>query len=151
MPPGDWTVAAYDDTNSLDATLIAGIERATRATLHAEQAGPIEISITCVDDAEISRLNQQYLSHDGPTDVISFPLSQPGFPPAGDVYIGIDQTRRQAAENGVPLDEELLRLAIHGTLHILGWTHGEDAGASSMFARQEEILGQVIAGGDRSC
>ena len=136
---GRWTVDVHDDTRSLGPELLARVEAAGRATLQAENAGDHVLSITFLDDPGIARLNEQYLAHEGPTDVISFPLSQPGFPPVGDVYIGVDQARRQAQENDVPLEQELLRLTIHGTLHLLGWTHDEGE-HSEMYARQEEIL-----------
>ncbi len=56
--------------------------------------------------------------------------------------MGVDQARRQAAELGVPLDEELVRLAVHGTLHVLGHDHPEGPGReeSPMFALQEALV-----------
>lgn len=113
--------------------------------LRDEGVGAARVSVTFVTDAEITHLNEQYLSHEGPTDVISFPLHPPGAPPVGDIYIGVDQARRQAEELGVPEAEELLRLAIHGTLHVLGYDHpeGEERYESPMYRRQEELLGKV--------
>ena len=114
------------------------LEDAARWVLASEQARDGEISIALVSDATISALNEQYLSHAGPTDVISFPLEDP-VRLVGDIYIGTDQAQRQADELCVPVDQELLRLVIHGTLHILGWDHPEGEG-SPMFDRQEELL-----------
>ena len=67
--------------------------------------------------------------------------------PVGDIYIGYDQARRQAAELAVPLSTELARLAIHGTLHVLGYDHPEQDAreGSEMWQRQETILKQVLA------
>jgi probable rRNA maturation factor len=124
------------------------IERAVRHVLAAEGVTRAEISVALVGDEEISDLNVDYLSHEGPTDVISFALHEPGEPPLGDVYLGVDQAARQAGEFGATLGEELLRLAIHGTLHVLGYEHpdpGEHRAASPMFARQEALLRQVLA------
>jgi probable rRNA maturation factor len=122
------------------------IERAVLAVLHAEAIPSAEISLTFLPDREIARLNEEYRSHDGPTDVLSFPLKLESGPPLGDVYIGLEQAQRQAAELGVPLTEELLRLAVHGTLHILGYEHPEDDERldSPMYRRQEALLETIL-------
>ena len=104
------------------------------------QAG--EISVTLLDDEGILRLNLEYFGKDQPTDVIAFALHASGEPVLGDVYIGFDQARRQASRLDIVLDEELLRLVIHGTLHVLGFQHpeGDDRLDGPMFLKQEEIL-----------
>lgn len=128
---------------------VGTVEEAVRHTLRAEGHQSAEISIALVADEEIAELNQDYLDHEGPTDVISFALHERGEPPLGDVYVGVPQALRQAAELGVEPGEEVLRLAIHGTLHVLGYEHpdGEERTESEMFHRQEEILRAVLASG----
>jgi len=126
----------------------AAVEEAVRAVLRAEGHAAAEVSVAFVGDEEITALNREYLGHDRPTDVISFALHEPGEPPLGDVYVGVDQARRQAGELGVDPAEELLRLAVHGTLHVLGYDHpeGEDRAGSEMFARQEALLREILRG-----
>lgn len=117
------------------------LRHAAGDALEAEGADGVELSLTLLDDDEIRILNRDYLDRDRPTDVLAFALDdETGL--VGDVYLGVDQARRQAEEHGVPLAEELARLAIHGTLHVLGYDHpeGDDRYASPMFARQERIL-----------
>lgn len=128
----------------------ARIEAAVETVLAREHEGPAEVSVAFVGDAEISRLNLEYLSHEGPTDVISFALSRPGDPLVGDVYVGVEQAARQAAELGVPLAEELVRLAVHGTLHVLGYDHPEGEGREEavMYARQEALLAEILGAGE---
>ena len=118
------------------------VEAAVRHVLRAEGVPVAEISVALVSDAEITALNEDYLQHQGPTDVISFALHDEGQPPLGDVYVGVDQAVRQAAEFGATPADEVIRLAVHGTLHVLGWDHPEGAGRteSEMFSRQEELL-----------
>lgn len=140
----DYTVVLSDETGSLDPAHLATIETAVHLTLRQENAGPAEISIAILGDDAIARINRDYLAHDGPTDVISFPLTQPGLPLIGDIYIGADQARRQSAEHSVSLPEELARLAIHGTLHVLGWDHAEGE-SSPMYARQEKLVKLVLS------
>ena len=123
----------------------ARVEAAVRHVLRAEGVDSAEISVALVSDAEIASLNEDYLQHEGPTDAISFALHDEGQPPLGDVYVGVEQAVRQAAEFGATPADEVLRLAIHGTLHVLGWEHPEDKGRteSEMFSRQEELLREI--------
>jgi len=109
--------------------------------LAAEGRAVLELSLTLLGDDDIQALNRDYLGHDRPTDVIAFALGGPE-DLVGDVYLGVEQARRQAEEHGVPLDEELVRLAIHGTLHVLGHDHpdGDERWQSPMFEVQERIL-----------
>ena len=127
-----------------DAVEEALLEAAVRKALDAD-GREAELSVTLVDDAEIKRLNSEYRGRDRPTDVIAFSLGSPE-EPLGDVYVGADQARRQAEALGVPLSEELVRLAIHGTLHVLGHDHpdGDDRFASPMYVLQEQLLGEVL-------
>jgi probable rRNA maturation factor len=123
-----------------DATGI--VERATKAALVARGVHHAEVSVTLLGDRAIAALNAEWLQHDGPTDVIAFPLYEEGETPVGDVYIGIRQAARQAESHGLPLAEELARLAVHGTLHVLGFDHpiGADRVRSPMWREQERIL-----------
>ena len=118
------------------------LRAAVRATLDHQNIEHAEISITLLDDDEIAELNRRYLAHDGATDVISFALFDDDEDPVGDVYLGYAQAHRQAAQLGVPVMTELCRLAVHGTLHVLGYDHppGEERLESDMWRVQEEIL-----------
>ncbi len=123
------------------------LEIGARAAL--AEAGPRggELSVTLVDDEAIAALNREHLDGEGVTDVIAFSLHAPGEPILGDVYVGYDQARRQSAALDIALEEELLRLTIHGVLHVLGYDHpeGEDRTESPMFRRQEELVSQTLA------
>ena len=114
------------------------------ATLRAERVRDALISIAFVGETTISRLNREFLSHQGSTDVISFGLSRTGnsAPVIGDIYICPEIARRNARALRVSVREELARLVVHGTLHILGYDHpdGERRLSSKMWKRQERIL-----------
>ena len=127
----------------------ARVAAAVRHVLREEGVEEAEISVALVGDAEITALNADYLEHDGPTDVISFALHDAGEPPLGDVYVGVDQALRQAADFGATPAEEVLRLAMHGTLHVLGYDHpdGAERTGSEMFARQEALLRVILGAG----
>jgi probable rRNA maturation factor len=130
---GDGVAAAHD---------LARLEEVVRFVLREEAVEEAELSLTLLLDVEMAQLNEQYLGHEGTTDVISFPLEGPGSTVVGDIYIGMEQAMRQAEDLAVPADEELLRLAVHGTLHVLGHEHPEsdDREDSPMYRRQEELL-----------
>ena len=114
---------------------------AAGAALEAEGPRAGEVSITLVDESEIRALNHEYLGHDRPTDVISFELGDGGNL-IGDVYICPEIAARNADERGERLDTEVLRLVIHGCLHLIGLDHPQGPGreTSPMFALQEELL-----------
>jgi len=123
------------------------LEAGCRAVLVREGIGEGEVSVTLLPDDDIRRLNLEFFRKDRPTDVLAFALHDPGEPVLGDVYLGFDQARRQASELDIPLEEELLRLVIHGTLHLAGHDHpdGEDRFQSAMVRIQEEILAHLLS------
>ena len=120
------------------------IERAIRMTL--DEDGTIaEISLALLADSEMQELNLRHLGKDSTTDVISFSLGGEGRV-VGDVYVGFEQAMRQAEELGIEVGEELARLAIHGTLHVLGYDHpeGPERSKSPMFQIQEQLLRDLL-------
>lgn len=121
---------------------------AVRATCTIVGVMSAELSVTWLRDTEIAELNAEYLEHDGATDVISFHLYESGEDPVGDVYVGYEQAARQAASFGSSLHDELIRLAVHGTLHVLGFEHpeGDDRTDSAMWALQEGIVSEILSG-----
>ena len=120
-----------------------------------------EVELTLCGDAEMERLNFDHMGERGPTDVLSFPLhewyvddgrshltdddgvSPPGAMVLGDVVIDVDQAVRQAAEGSWSVAEELVLLAIHGTLHLLGHDHAELEEETAMRGVEHEILGTM--------
>ena len=116
--------------------------------------GDKEISITFVDDETIQCINQQYLSKDRPTNVISFSLQEGEFGDMnpeilGDIVISVD-TARQDAENGhFSFDEEILFLIIHGLLHLLGYNHENTSKGNTLrMAQKEKELFRLLAQSD---
>ena len=124
------------------------VREAAVAALTAERVRDAMLSITFVGRAAMSDLNHRYLGHHGATDVISFGLGRDGKRGAviGDIYICPEAARDNAKRQGVPVGEEVLRLVVHGTLHVLGHDHptGESRTASPMWRRQERILARVL-------
>jgi probable rRNA maturation factor len=122
------------------------LRRAVRMVFKTENVPDAELSLTLLDDQAITELNQRYRNASYATDVLAFALNQPDEPPLGDVYIGWAQALRQADEFEQPPAVELARLAIHGTLHVLGYDHAEgpERAAGEMWLKQEQILQEVL-------
>lgn len=115
--------------------------------LNSHKVRRCEISLTFVGEDKIRSLNREYLGRSGVTDVICFNLSEQDRidsegPLLGDIYICLTRAREQAEELGLPLEEELIRLAAHGVLHLLGYDHENEKDARRMFKLQEEAVGK---------
>jgi len=91
-------------------------------------------------------MNRRATGRRGLTDVIAYTLPQPDGARWGDVYICPAAAVRET-KNGVPIDEELVRLAVHGTLHVLGYDHPEGPGRtrSAMWRRQERYVRRLLS------
>jgi probable rRNA maturation factor len=145
--PFDVTLEAPDGVTLPEPLLLQGVALAWQAVA-SEAVPPLEsLSITFLEDSEILALNRAHLAHDWVPDVLSFALEAGPEARMGDLYIGLDQAARQAAEFGVSLDEELVRLAVHGTLHVLGMDHPEDEPARTeapMMQVQEGVVRRLF-------
>ena len=119
----------------------AAVRRIVAAVLRGERRRA-EVAVTFLGPARMRMLNREHLGHDRPTDVISFALPAPDGGLIGDVYICRAVAARQAKAFGVPLRQELVRLVVHGTLHVLGYDHpdGEGRTTGKMWKRQERYV-----------
>lgn len=99
------------------------------------QCGPPEgfkLDINVISDAEIKKINKEYLNRNRPTDVIAFSLQEgekipeEDTPLIGQIVISKEAAERQAAEYNHPVEEEMTILLIHGLLHVAGWKEGKD-------------------------
>ena len=137
----------YPELESYEETYLDIAKKAMKhLSLHFE---PI-ISVSLVNDETIRQINNDYRHIDRVTDVISFAfndgedrvsLYQSGaMVVLGDIYICVEQAKRQAEEYGHPLDREMRFLFVHGLLHLLGYDHMKKEDEDIMFPLQEEIL-----------
>ena len=103
-----------------------------------------ELSLTILSDDEIAELNQRYRERAGPTDVLAFSLLEgEGVryrgAMLGDVVIGIETAERQARRGRRTLDDEVARLLVHGTLHLIGFDHVRESDARVMRAAERRL------------
>ena len=112
-----------------------------RTVLDGEGQPEAEVSLAFVDNATIHVLNKRYLQHDEPTDVLSFPLSEPGARKlSGEVVIGAEVAQAQAAERGHDVQAELALYVIHGLLHLCGHDDHDEKGRAAMRQRERHYL-----------
>lgn len=113
-----------------------------------------ELNILFIDPAPMEDLHVRWLDLPGPTDVMSFPMDElrPGTALAptpagmlGDICICPQVAQEQAKEAGHTLVEEMLMLATHGMLHLLGYDHAEEAEKEEMFSLQRRLLLSFLA------
>jgi probable rRNA maturation factor len=102
-----------------------------------------EVAIRIVDAGEGQALNLQYRGRDYATNVLSFPADLPpgvNLPLIGDLVICAPVVAREAAEQGKKPADHWAHLTVHGTLHLLGYDHIEEAEAEAMEALETRIL-----------
>lgn len=140
-----------------ETPIARAINAAIGASVHADwltRALNVEISVRLTDDAEVQALNRDYRGKDKPTNVLSFPMVQPdlldtlantddGEVLLGDLVLAHETVEREAAEKGITLADHVAHLVVHGTLHLLGHDHMEEAEAERMEELEREILQQL--------
>jgi len=115
-----------------------------------------EVSLLLVDDTRMSELNRQYRGRAATTDVLSFPMleenlqeSEPEVPDPGgeillgDIVISVPRAREQALAYGNSFSQEMVFLAVHGMLHLLGYDHEAPEEAVAMRAREKRVLARA--------
>ena len=119
-----------------------------RGVLKAEGIRDAMLSIAFLTDRQMASLNRRHMGKRGPTDVIAFGFVRPddAAPVIGDIYIAPTVARLNARAHGAGVREELARLVVHGTLHVLGHEHPEDDSRlqSRMWQRQERLLARAL-------
>ena len=122
------------------------IRKTAKLILSALDYPDAQLSILIVDDAQIAALNETYLNHSGPTNVISFPMQEGDFTDItpnllGDVVISVDTAQREATEVGMTMGQRFNELLIHGILHLVGYDHVNAAEeAARMEAKSCELM-----------
>lgn len=126
----------------------AMVRRAVEAALRDEPIVEGEIGIVLTDDARMQALNKSFRGTDKTTNVLAFPapapkLSGDGPRPIGDIVLAYETLAREAEHEGKAIEHHLMHLAVHGTLHLVGFDHVDDADALAMEARERAILAKL--------
>lgn len=151
---------AVPESQSVDQQLVVD---AIACILHREDTpATCAVNVLLTGDSTLRRLNRQFANEDSVTDVLAFPdedvVPFPDVPSVddaeyalpvflGDIAISIPQVARQALEHGVATERELAMLAIHGTLHLLGYDHATPDEERIMFGKTDAALEQLFSDG----
>ncbi|GAP18089.1 rRNA maturation RNase YbeY [Levilinea saccharolytica] len=107
----------------------------------------VNLTVAVDTDETLHALNLQYRGINAPTDVLSFNADEidpeTGQTYLGDILISYDRALAQAEKAGHPVQNELQLLAVHGTLHLLGYDHSQEDEKQRMWAAQTEILERI--------
>jgi probable rRNA maturation factor len=129
----------------------AAVRETPFVTLLTQRAA-IEVAVRLTSDDEVQALNRQYRHKDKPTNVLSFPMIQPdlletvtqnsddGEVILGDIVLAHGVCAGEAAERGVSVADHAQHLIVHGTLHLLGHDHQDDAAAEAMEAIERAAM-----------
>ena len=120
----------------------------------ADAAPMVEIAIRLTDDAEVQALNRDFRGKDRPTNVLSLPQvqadlletlanSDDGEILLGDIVLARETCAREAAEKRISLEDHATHLMVHGTLHLVGYDHMDDAAAAAMEALEVKALASL--------
>ena len=112
---------------------------------------PVELSVRLASDEEVRALNATWRGKDKPTNVLSFPMAdaedlQSSHGPdlmLGDIILARGVCAAEAADKELPLTDHAAHLMVHGTLHLLGYDHGDDDSAGDMEAREVRALARL--------
>lgn len=134
-------------TSNIPAIDDLRLQQAIITVLEHLERSEVDITLRLTDDAEMQKLNQSYRGIAKTTDVLSFSGDfldpETGRWYLGDLVISVEQAARQAANQNHSLQDELHFLAIHGTLHLLGFDHATPSGKVEMWTLQEFLFKSI--------
>ena len=108
-----------------------------------------ELSILLTGDDAVAELNRRYLGKEGPTNVLAFPMNEGlhlgGVRMLGDVVVSVDTALEESHRSGDSLERTVLRLLIHGLLHLLGHDHEKSRKEAQRMEKEEERLLALIS------
>jgi len=148
--------AEWDSKTGWEALAHRAAEAAVAESAFPQLTGSartVEISVRLASDEAVRALNARWRGKDQPTNVLSFPMAEPGDLLQtnvagaelllGDMILARGVCASEAADKGVALEDHAAHLIVHGTLHLLGHDHGDDAAADEMEAREVRALGRL--------
>ncbi|WP_301099201.1 rRNA maturation RNase YbeY [Otariodibacter sp.] len=134
-----------EDSNNLpsETQFTHWVQQALSQEAQTDDFPDTEMTIRIVDEAESHELNLTYRGKDKPTNVLSFPFEVPEgieLPLLGDLVICRQVVEKEAKEQEISLESHWAHLAIHGTLHLLGYDHITDDEAEEMESLETQIM-----------
>ncbi len=138
--PIEVLIADEQESSQLSEPFFDRVSSAVQRILIDHQVQDAEISVAIVTDERIHEMNRDYLQHDYPTDVITFPLSDDEQFLEGEIVVSIDTAIRESAAMEWSSEEELLLYIVHGTLHLVGFDDQSDEDRLEMKSMERKYL-----------
>ena len=130
----------FDQTGQAKSLIIAEQLNPVIKTIYSDHDKQFEwINVVLLDTVEHTAMNDQYLGHNYPTDIITFEFADPEYM-NGELYINLDIAEQNAQEFKVPIANELSRLIIHGALHLVGYKDKSEDEKTLMTAKENKYL-----------
>jgi probable rRNA maturation factor len=143
IPTRSLAVRERRRANQIDSALL---RRITRHVLDKLVKAPeYDLAVFVVEDAEMTHLNETYLSHQGSTDVITFDYNDPAAPNrlAGEIFVCFDEAKRQAVRYRTSWQSEIARYVVHGILHLAGYDDKTTGDRREMKRIEGRVLEEV--------
>ena len=149
----EWDSSSGPDWQALAEAAARAAIAESRYPALADTARAVEVSLRLTGDSEVRALNAQWRGKDKPTNVLSFPLSDAEELASaasdgpelmlGDIVLARGVCLAEAQERAIPLSDHAAHLMVHGTLHLLGYDHHDEAEAEDMEARETRALARL--------
>jgi len=123
---------------------VAPVRKVLKSLFLTHKRDPEAVSYVFCSDQYLLGINRSYLNHNYFTDIVTFDLSEPYSHLRADIYISIDRVKENAAALGVPAYHELIRVILHGALHLVGYSDKSAAGRKKMRAAEDKFLALVF-------
>ena len=139
IPAVTLTVSNRQKIRKINTRSLKEIAAATLANLKIQEA---ELGIVVVGAKEMASLNESFLGHEGPTDVITFDYSESGTPAGirGEIFICVSEAERQAKLFGTDWQSEVVRYVIHGILHLAGYDDLQPVARKKMKREENRLV-----------
>ena len=139
-------VIVSDEVSDLFPLKQSQVQKYSIEVLKSSGISQCEVNIVFINDEKMTDLNEKYKKRKGPTDVLSFNLSDESSGRVeGEVYISLEKAKEQSLEFNVPYREEIIRLVTHGLLHLADYTHDSEEKYQSMMENTEKFVSRFVS------
>lgn len=143
MTSGDLvTVEIQHESLSIDPDLC---RRALRHVFRSERVRLQHVTLIQSNHSTVRQLNREFLDHDFDTDVLAFRYSEQDADLEGEIYVDVDTAHERHNEFEASFEEEVLRYAIHGALHLVGYTDDTDVRKAAIRTLEDRYLSETIS------
>jgi len=118
----------------------AAVERALQVAAAQGGRPGLELAVTFVSEADLTRMHAEYLDDPTATDVITFDLGTEGEGPAGELYVSVERARQVASQREVAVERELTLYVVHGVLHLCGFDDRDASDAARMRSAEAAVM-----------